>query len=69
MPSGVVKLIGVLLLVGSIGVIGVQACTTKDPRSFSSAPKTTSSAVTVPAGSAIPAHAKAAAPKAARAHG
>ena len=32
MPSGILKLIGVLLLVGSIGVVGVQACTTGDPR-------------------------------------
>ncbi len=66
MPSGVVKLIGVLLLVGSIGVIGVQACTTKDPRSFSSAPKATSLTVPAPAKAALT---KAALAKAARAHG
>ncbi len=35
MPSGFLKLVGVLLLLGSIGVVGVQACSTKDPRSFS----------------------------------
>lgn len=38
MPSGFLKLVGVLLLLGSIGVVGVQACATKDPRSFSAAP-------------------------------
>ena len=38
MPSGFLKLVGVLLLLGSIGVVGVQACSTKDPRSFGMAP-------------------------------
>ena len=38
MPSGFLKLVGVLLLLGSIGVVGVQACSTKDPRSFGPSP-------------------------------
>ena len=36
MPRGLIKFIGFLLLVGSIGVVGVQGCTSsKEPRSLS----------------------------------
>lgn len=56
MPSGVLKLIGVLLLVGSIGVIGVQACTTKAPRSFAAIGSPAAAAAMAPA-PASPRHA------------
>lgn len=41
MPRGLIKLIGFLLLVGSVGVAGVQGCTSsKDPKTLGQATKT-----------------------------
>lgn len=41
MPRGLIKFIGFLLLVGSVGVVGVQGCTSsKEPRSLTPAEKT-----------------------------
>jgi hypothetical protein len=40
MPRGLIKFIGFLLLVGSVGVVGVQGCTSsKEPRALAPAAK------------------------------